>query len=109
MKYDSATIEKPFAVALDHDPDVKLFFKIPSSFKIDTPLGSYNPDWAIYMDKDGAQKMYFIIETKGSTNKLDLRTKKSFKIHCGQQHFKALNEDLNLFVAKGWKEFKVKI
>lgn len=54
--YDSSTVERPFAVALDHDPDVKLFFKIPSRFKIDTPIGSYNPDWAVYLTRNGEEK-----------------------------------------------------
>ena len=49
--YDSSTVEKPMAVALDNDPDVKMFFKIPSRFKIETPIGTYNPDWAVYLNK----------------------------------------------------------
>ena len=64
--YDSSTIERPFALALDNDPDVKMFFKIPDRFKIDTPIGSYNPDWAVYLTKNGEEKLYFILETKGS-------------------------------------------
>ncbi len=50
--YDSNTVERPFAVALDDDPDVKLFFKIPSRFKIDPPIGTYNPDWAVLLERD---------------------------------------------------------
>ncbi len=103
--YDSSTIEKPFAVALNNDPDVKLFFKIPSKFKIDTPIGTYNPDWAVYMDKDGEEKLYFIIETKGSENLWDLRTPEKLKIHCGKEHFKTL--DISMNVAKSWDKFKV--
>ena len=64
--YDSSTVEKPFAIALDRDPDVKMFFKIPDRFKIDTPIGTYNPDWAVLWEKNGEQKLYFVLETKGT-------------------------------------------
>jgi type III restriction enzyme len=105
--YDSSTVERPFALALDSDPDVKLFFKIPSRFKIETPIGTYNPDWAVYMDKDGAEKLYFVLETKGTTQKRDLRTPEQQKIHCGERHFQALAEGVELRVARDWREFKV--
>lgn len=105
--YDSSTIEKPFAVALDNDPDVKLFFKLPSRFKIETPIGTYNPDWAVYMDKDGSEKLYFVMETKGVADTWNLRTTEQLKIHCGEQHFKALENGTSLRVAQSWNEFKV--
>ncbi len=105
--YDSSTVEKPFAVALDNDPDVKLFFKIPTKFKIETPIGTYNPDWAVYMDKDGEEKFYFIIETKGSDNVRDLRNPEQLKINCGKEHFKALDNSIVMDVAKNWSKFKV--
>lgn len=104
--YDSSSIERPFAIALDNDPDVKMFFKIPERFKIETPIGTYNPDWAVYLTKNGEEKMYFILETKGSTSLLDLRTKEQLKIHCGKQHFKALENNVELQVAKDWREFR---
>lgn len=107
--YDSTTVEKPFAVALDNDPDVKLFFKLPSRFKIETPIGTYNPDWAVYMDKDGAQKLYFVMETKGASDTWNLRTTEQLKIHCGEQHFKALENRIALHVAKNWNAFKLKV
>lgn len=102
--YDSSTIEKPFAKALDDDPDVKMFFKIPDRFKIDTPIGTYNPDWAVYLDRDGEQKLYFILETKGTTDLFDLRNPERLKIHCGMEHFKALQNDVKMKVATKWKE-----
>ncbi|UQZ90633.1 type III deoxyribonuclease [Deltaproteobacteria bacterium Smac51] len=105
--YDSETVEKPFAQALDNDPDVKMFFKLPSKFKIETPLGSYNPDWAVYLDRDGAQKLYFVLETKGSAKEAELRLKEKLKIHCGREHFKALENDLEFKVASDWKEFRI--
>lgn len=101
--YDSSSVEKPFAVALDNDPDVKMFFKLPDRFKIDTPIGTYNPDWAVYLDKNGEEKLYFVLETKGSTSMMDLRTKEQLKIRCGKEHFKALEEDVELRVATDWK------
>lgn len=107
--YDSSSVERPFAVALDNDPDVMMFFKIPDRFKIDTPIGTYNPDWAVYMTKNGEEKLYFILETKGSTDFYDLRTKEQLKIHCGKQHFKALDNGVEMYVARDWKEFKVKM
>lgn len=109
IQYDSGTIEKPFALALDNDPDVKMFFKIPSRFKIETPIGTYNPDWAVYFDKDGVQKLYFVLETKGSTSLFDLRTPEQLKIHCGRQHFKALDNDVEYHVATDWKKYKTEM
>ncbi|MFI3166516.1 MAG: DEAD/DEAH box helicase family protein [Bacillota bacterium] len=107
--YDSSTVEKPFAVALDSDPEVKMFFKIPARFKIKTPIGSYNPDWAVYMNKDEGEKLYFVLETKGSTDSDDLRGKENARIHCGKAHFEALNNNSELRLAKSWNEFKVKM
>ena len=106
--YDSSTIEKPFAEDLDNDPEVKMFFKLPRSFKVDTPIGTYNPDWAVYLDHDGINKLYLIIETKGGTNVFqNLRPSEQMKIECGQKHFKALDTKLDLFLAKNWAECKI--
>lgn len=104
--YDSETIEKPFAKALDDDPDVKMFFKLPQNFKIRTPIGNYNPDWAVYLDKDGTEGLYFVLETKGSMSMFDLRTTEQLKIHCGKEHFKALGDNIGLQVADDWRKFK---
>jgi len=107
--YDSSSVERPFAVALDNDPDVKMFFKIPERFKIDTPIGSYNPDWAVYLTKNGEEKLYFILETKGSDSFLDLRTREQLKIHCGKKHFEALDNGIDMQVATDWSEIKARI
>lgn len=104
--YDSETIEKPFAKALDDDPDVKMFFKLPQHFKIRTPIGNYNPDWAVYLDNGENEGLYFILETKGSTSMIDLRTTEQLKIHCGKEHFKALDDNIRLQVATKWSDFK---
>ena len=100
--YDSETVEKSFAKALDNDPSVKMFFKFPSRFKIDTPIGSYNPDWAVYKQEDDTEKLYFVIETKGSTNKYDLRVKENLKIKCGKKHFEALHTNIDFEVSNKW-------
>ena len=107
--YDSSTIERPFALALDNDPDVKMFFKIPDRFKIDTPIGSYNPDWAVYLTKNGEEKLYFILETKGSDSFMDLRTREQLKIHCGKKHFEALDNGIEMQVATDWREIKARV
>ena len=104
--YDSSSIERPFAVALDNDPDVKMFFKIPNRFKIETPIGTYNPDWAVYLTKNGEEKLYFVLETKGSTSFMDLRTREQLKIHCGKKHFETLDNGIELQVATDWNELK---
>lgn len=108
--YDSKTVEKPFAQVLDNDPDVKMFFKIPKRFKIDTPIGTYNPDWAVLYDKNGEERLYFVLETKGTTELFDLRTPERLKIHCGKQHFEALDGvEFSAEPVKDWKEFKVNL
>ena len=108
--YDSSTVEKPFAVALDRDPDVKMFFKIPDRFKIDTPIGTYNPDWAVLWEKNGEQKLYFILETKGTESLFNLKTPEQLKIHCGKEHFKALANGLEMHgPVKDWDKFKINV
>ncbi len=102
--YDSLTVEKPFAIALDKDPRVKMFFKIPRHFKIQTPIGAYNPDWAVYLEEDGDQKLYFIIETKGSAFQFDLRTPERLKYNCGKAHFQALDPDIKTKLATKWDD-----
>lgn len=105
--YDSEGVEKTFAQKLDNDEDVRFFFKIPPKFKIKTPVGSYNPDWAVYMNKDGVNKMYFVIETKGSTTLFDLRHKEELKILYGKKHFEALGGDVGYEVeTSDWEHFK---
>lgn len=105
--YDSA-VESRFALDLDNDDDVKMFFKLPGRFKIDTPLGSYNPDWAVYIETAGMKKLYFILETKGSTNELNLRGREALKIRCGKAHFKAVGSGAELHTATRWADFKLR-
>ena len=91
--YDSE-VERRFADGLEQNRDVKVYAKLPGWFKIGTPLGSYNPDWAVVVEKNGEQKLYFVLETKGSIEMDDLRPKESEKIHCGKKHFEALGEGM---------------
>ena len=104
--YDSDTVERPFAKALDNDPDVKLFFKIPKTFKISTPLSNYSPDWAVYVETENEKKLYFVIETKGNENINKLRPDERLKIHCGEKHFKALASGIEYNVTKDWQALK---
>ena len=112
--YDSDTVERPFAIALDDDPDVRMFFKIPSNFKIETPIGTYNPDWAVYLDKDGEERLYFVLETKGVSGLAglnELAAQQRQKIHFGEEHFKALDSGV-VFSGKpvsDWKKYKVEM
>ncbi len=87
--FDSS-IERDFADALEKNQDVLLYAKLPGWFKVPTPLGSYNPDWAVLIQKDGMQRLYFVVETKSSLFTGDMRNKESAKIECGKAHFKAL-------------------
>jgi type III restriction enzyme len=84
-------VEYEFAKALDAHQDIKLFFKLPDWFKVETPLGTYNPDWAIVKEEqDGGNKLYLVRETKGTTQFLKLPEIQRRKIKCGEAHFKAV-------------------
>jgi len=88
--YDSAGIERGFAEEMEKNEAVKLYAKLPGWFKVPTPLGSYNPDWAVLIEQDGTERIYLVVETKGSLFKDDLRGTEGAKIECGKAHFKAL-------------------
>ena len=84
-------VEKEFAEKLDGRADIKLFFKLPDWFKIETPIGTYNPDWAIVKeDENGKNKVYLVRETKGTTVWLKIPEIQRKKIQCGKAHFKAI-------------------
>ena len=88
--YDSTGVERSFAESLEANEAVKVYAKLPGWFKIPTPLGTYNPDWAILVEKEGLERLYFVIETKGSLFTQDLRGTEGLKIECGKAHFQAL-------------------
>lgn len=69
---------------------MKVYAKLPGWFKVPTPLGTYNPDWAVLVERDGQEHLYFVVETKPSLFLEDLRGKEGGKILCGEAHFKAL-------------------
>ena len=100
--YDS-DVEKKFAEDFDKNPDVKLFTKLPSWFKINTPLGSYNPDWAVLIERDNYEKLYFIVESKGSNLGLDIRSSESSKIKCGKKHFEAIDSCVQLIQSSNFQ------
>lgn len=83
-----------FAEKRDDLEEVRLFVKLPRWFTVETPVGSYNPDWAIVKVDD--PKVYPVRETKGNTDLLKLRTVEADKIRCGREHFKELGVDFNV-------------
>jgi type III restriction enzyme len=87
--FDSDT-EATFADQLEKYTAVKVYAKLPGWFTLPTPLGTYNPDWAVLVEKEGAERLYFVVETKSSLFTGDLRDNESAKIECGKAHFKAL-------------------
>lgn len=87
--YQSDT-ERTFAEQLEKNEAIKVYAKLPGWFRVPTPLGPYNPDWAVLVEKDGAERLYFVVETKSSLFTDDLRDKESAKIKCGEAHFEAL-------------------
>lgn len=88
--YDS-TNELTFATELDTNTNVAVYVKLPDGFYISTPLGHYNPDWAIAFYERTVKHIYFVAETKGSMNSMQLRLIEESKIHCAREHFKAIS------------------
>lgn len=105
--YDSDNEEK-FTERFEKNNQVKLYAKLPDWFKILTPLGSYNPDWAVLINLEGEDKLYFVLETKSNILAESLRPTEGAKIKCGHKHFEALGydvsfeetDDFNTFIGK---------
>lgn len=93
-------IEKRFAIDLLSNKKIKYIIKLPAWFKVDTPVGAYNPDWAIM--KDNGDVVYMIRETKSTKDQLKLRISESDKIHCGRKHFNTIG--INYDVATSIKD-----
>lgn len=87
--YDSDP-ERQFAELLDGREDIKFFMKLPDKFKIDTPVGPYNPDWAIVKHEDGEERVYMIRETKSTEDEIKRRPTENAKIKSAKQHFEAI-------------------
>ena len=102
--YDSKK-EREFVESLENNSKVKYYTKLPDWFKIKTPIGNYNPDWAILMNSEDETKMYFVIETKGSINESSLRESEDYKIKCGRKHFEALGNNVTFDVADDYRTF----
>lgn len=93
IEYESE-VERQFAQDLDNHENVRLFLKLPSWFKIDTPIGPYNPDWAFVTERD--KKLYFVRETKSTLDSEDRRMGENWKIDCGRKHFESLDVDYDV-------------
>ncbi len=108
LKYDS-DIERDFATDLESG-EVSIYAKLPSGFKIPTPVGNYNPDWAIVFDTDKFKYVYFIAETKGSLESLELRGKEEQKIDYARKHFEALGHaNIKYDVITSYKDLREKV
>lgn len=106
--YDSDP-EKEFARSFELNEDVKVYAKLPGWFKIDTPLGSYNPDWAVLVERDGRQRLFFVVESKGTIFSDMLRPVEQAKIDCCDEHFKALGDDVEFMVADNYETFSAQV
>ena len=93
VEFDSE-IERQFAKDLDSNENVRIFVKLPRWFKIDTPIGPYNPDWAFVTERE--ERLYFVRETKSTVDSRDRRLKENQKIACGRRHFEALEVDFDV-------------
>ncbi|NOT76996.1 MAG: DEAD/DEAH box helicase family protein [Cyclobacteriaceae bacterium] len=91
--YDSE-VERKFADDLDKRDDIKLFVKLPRWFQVETPVGFYNPDWAIVKEED--VKIYLVRETKATKDFEKLRNSEADKVKCGRKHFDALGVDFDV-------------
>ena len=91
VPYDSSTIEKPFIHDLEANDHVRFYIKLPGWFEIDTPLGKYNPDWAVVLEND--KRVYFVAETKGTddANDLHLSAGELGRIKAASKHFNTIN------------------
>ncbi len=86
-------VERDFLKELqDHKTTVKLFAKLPKKFIVPTPLGNYEPDWAVLVEQEGEERLYFVVETKSTLYEFGRRAKENQKIACGRRHFDAVRE-----------------
>ncbi len=102
--YDS-DVEADFAKKFERNNSVKVYAKLPGWFKIGTPLGNYNPDWSVLVEKNGEEKLYFVMETKGNILAEELRQSEISKIACGHKHFEALGNEVKFQEYDNFNEF----
>ncbi len=102
---DSMGTEKNFAESLEHEDDVVVYTKLPNGFYINTPMGKYNPDWAVAFREGSVKHVYFIAESKGNDLQgSQLRGSEESKIECARRHFKAISDNGYIYdVAKDYK------
>jgi type III restriction enzyme len=106
-----SNIEKEFTNQLKKMNDVKFFLKLPYWFTITTPIGNYNPDWGIVLEKRDTRGklhnvLYFVSETKGTKEELDLRLREQGKIECAKKHFSTISSDVLYIVTNNAKELR---
>ena len=102
---DSKGTEMDFAKQLESNVDVEVYTKLPRGFYINTPLGHYNPDWAVVFREGSVKHVYFIAETKGSMHEVDLRDTEKSKIECARRHFASLsNSSVKYDVVKSYQD-----
>ena len=102
---DSKGIEKNFAESLEREEDVVVYTKLPNGFYINTPMGKYNPDWAVAFREGSVKHVYFVAESKGNDlQNSQLRGSEESKIECARRHFKAISDNGYIYdVAKDYK------
>ena len=109
LLYDSI-IEKDFAEKLEQAQDVVVYVKLPKGFYISTPVGKYNPDWAIAFNQEHIKHIYFVAETKGNMSSLELRDIEKAKIECAKKHFKSIsNNEVVYDVVSNYEELMQKV
>ena len=110
---DSEGVEKSFATELEQQDEVVVYTKLPRGFYINTPMGHYNPDWAIVFREGSVNHIYFVAETKGNDwQRSQLRGAEEAKIECAARHFKALSQgekDICYGVVKDYKTLLDKV
>ena len=89
-------IEKKFVSELDTSSDVIVYVKLPNDFHIPTPVGNYNPDWAISFRRDSVKHVYFVAETKGDMSTMSLRPIEDIKIKCASKFFDKINQKIEI-------------
>jgi len=87
--------EREFVTELDTSEEVVLYVKLPRGFSIPTPVGDYNPDWAIAFKEGAVKHVYFVAETKGDISTMQLKGMEKTKVKCAMKYFDEINKKLN--------------
>lgn len=100
---DSA-VESALVRQLESEAAVKVYAKLPSWSQVPTPLGNYNPDWTVLVSHEGEERLYFVVETKGTMSQTEMRVAESAKITCGRAHFETLDTGVVFRQAETFEE-----